>query len=771
VATKAQQIERRVQHIRRHLESYPHLQAKILRQLLIELHTAGKVSVDKIYREAKEDVQRNDFHQSDHNVGEATRLPSEQRQRMNELIIRYAAQHFTRKQIDKIVHLAVRREFAQALEDFANLPNVSFDLLAEKLREFLQLPEAEKPLPASEAMGIRAALIRHFISDQLEFIGIAKHHLRIHDFLPIVNRSIGPRHGIGKIGGKAAGMLLAYRILTESPEVNKPGCLPLAIPDSYYLRSDLYQQFVQENGLMIFYDQKYKPLEEVRKEYPVIKEIFKNSEFPPEIVDKFRELLEEVGNHPLIVRSSSLLEDNFGSAFSGKYDSIFLPNQGPLEQRLQALIGAVAEVYASTLGPDPISYRREKNLIDYDERMGVLIQKVVGIRFRHYFLPIFAGVAFSRNVYRWSPRIRREDGLVRIVMGLGTRAVDRVAADYPRMIALGVPHLRPEIEAKNITRYSQRWIDVINLAANRFESITLPELLGDMSEPFPELYQIVSIRKEGHLQVPVTKLIDADPRDMTITFDRLATQTDFPERMRLILKRLEKEYKSPVDVEFAYDGKALYILQCRPQASRIQMERVHLPKNVPSKDILFTAQHDVPNALVKNIEYIVYVDPKLYDELESMDERLEIARVVGTVNDRLEGKKFVLIGPGRWGSNDLRLGVRVRYSDINHARVLVEVAYQKNGFTPEVSFGTHFFQDLVEAGIVYLPVFPNEEGVIYHEEFFRQTENSLAEIAPEHARWQDIVRVIHVPSVTGGRKAVLASDGEDERALFYVSQS
>jgi hypothetical protein len=765
----AGRFEKRLERIRQHLRRHPHLQAKILRQFLIELHTAGLVSVERIYSEAEGRAE--DAAALLSREGEAHRLTHERRRRIDELIIRYAARYFSVRRIDRIVNLAVRREYAQLLEDFANLPNVSFDLLAARVREFCSLPRGEVPLPEAEALGIRAALIRQFVSDQLEFIGVAKHHIRICDFLPILDRAIGPKQGIGKIGGKAAGMFLAYKILTRDPELAEiVRKVDLRIPESYYLRSDLYQQFVQENGLMIFYDQKYKPLEEIRKEYPVIREIFKNGEFSPDIMARFRALLEEVGTHPLIVRSSSLLEDNFGSAFSGKYESIFLPNQGPLEERLQALVGAVAEVYASTLGPDPISYRREKNLIDYDERMGVLIQKVVGVKYRHYFLPVWAGVAFSRNVYRWSTRIRREDGLMRIVMGLGTRAVDRVAADYPRLVALGAPGLRPAIEAKDLLRYSQHWIDVINLARNRVETITLPELLGDMSEPFPDLHLIVSINEEGHVRPVATKLINAHPRDLVITFDRLATGTDFCECMRRMLQRLEAVYGSPVDVEFAYDGHSLYLLQCRPQAARIVMERVEIPRNIPRERVIFTVEHDAPNALIRGIEYLVYVRPECYDRLNTVEDRLEVARVVAALNDKLSHTSFILMGPGRWGSNDIRLGVRVRYSDINHARVLVEVARQRDGYTPEVSFGTHFFQDLVEAGIVYLPLYPDEPGVVFREEFLLSAPNKLGELLPEMAKWADVVRVVHLPSATDGFTATLASDGEADRAVLHLEK-
>ena len=138
-----------------------------------------------------------------------------------------------------------------------------------------------------------------------------------------------------------------------------------------------------------------------------------------------------MGQQPLIVRSSSLLEDNFGTSFAGKYESHFCPNQGTPEENLRDLTQAIARIYASILNPDALLYRRAKGLQDYDERMAILIQVVQGERFGRYYLPHAAGVAFSRNLYRWSPQIRREDGFVRLVWGLGTRAVDRVGNDYP----------------------------------------------------------------------------------------------------------------------------------------------------------------------------------------------------------------------------------------------------------------------------------------------------------------------------------------------------
>ncbi|MCP4460948.1 MAG: pyruvate, phosphate dikinase, partial [Cytophagales bacterium] len=201
-------------------------------------------------------------------------------------------------------------------------------------------------------------------------------------------------------------------------------------------------------------EQKYKTIEEVRQEYIHVVQLFKNSNFPHEIVQGLSMALDDLGDKPIIVRSSSVLEDRLGSAFSGKYKSLFLANRGTKTERLDALMDAISEVYASTLGPDPMEYRAERGLIDFHEEMGILIQEVVGSQIGDYFFPAYAGVAFSNNEFRWSPRIKREDGLIRLVPGLGTRAVDRLSDDYPILIAPGQPGLRANVSLDDIIRYS-----------------------------------------------------------------------------------------------------------------------------------------------------------------------------------------------------------------------------------------------------------------------------------------------------------------------------
>jgi len=206
-------------------------------------------------------------------------------------------------------------------------------------------------------------------------------------------------------------------------------------PDSYYLGSGVMYDMMENSGLMKWADQKYKPEEQIRAEYPILEKEFLKAKFPDEIVEKLEALVEKAGKQPIIVRSSSLLEDNFGHSFAGKYESYFCPNQGSPDENLRYLTRAIARVYASALRAEPIIYRRQTGLIDYDERIAILIQFVEGERMGNYFLPHGAGVAFSRNLYRGLP-IFAEKTVFASCLGIGDTRRNQTGNDYPRLVAL-----------------------------------------------------------------------------------------------------------------------------------------------------------------------------------------------------------------------------------------------------------------------------------------------------------------------------------------------
>jgi hypothetical protein len=645
-------------------------------------------------------------------------------------------------------------------------------ILLAQAKEYAGLPSEQRGEVQHHLREITVVLTKSMISDQMGFIRLAKEFFDAEDFETIAQRRIGQ----GKIGGKAAGMMLAWKILQqEDPADALDLCRHVVIPESYFIGADVFYDFHALNELDEFINQKYKTQEEIESDYPHIQEVYLRGRFPEGVSARLREMLIDVGNAPLIVRSSSLLEDNFGFSFAGKYDSFFCPNQGALAENLEALTGAIRRVYASVLSPDALLYRQRMGLVDYDERMAILIQKVQGQRYGGYFFPSLAGVGFSRNPFRWSQKIRPEDGLLRLVWGLGTRAVDRVANDYPRMVALSHPQLRPEIDAHQIRKYSQRFVDLIDLQANAF--VTLP--VGVVLESdYPSIRLLASEDKGSYLQ-PIYAPGALGQAEFVLTFDELLKNQDFVNLMRTVLQKLEQHYGRPVDIEFTVgirEGRSqrfvLHLLQCRPQSWREGGQGIHVPlEDIPASDIIFWTRRMVPHGQVKRIRYVVYVDPTAYDRAPNQTTRLEIARVVGRLNKRLEKERFILMGPGRWGTSNVDLGVKVTYADIYNARALIEIAQSGTEGTPEVSYGTHFFQDLVESEIYPVPLYLGDPDTIFKRRFFEHTPNVLAELLPESAEYARYIRVLDVPSITGGRHLELIMDSTQDEGLAYLTYS
>jgi hypothetical protein len=238
--------------------------------------------------------------------------------------------------------------------------------------------------------------------------------------------------------------------------------------------------------------------------------------------------------------------------------------------------------------------------------------------------------------------------------------------------------------------------------------------------------------------------------------------------MANILTTLEEAYRVPVDFEFAISHDELFVLQCRPLGSSILTARIPVPRDVPVEDRVFSARRYVNNGFLEDIDYLVLVDPRDYGRLASVEERLEVARVVGRINDALADKCFVLMGPGRWGTQNIQLGIQIGFGDICNARALIEIARKAEGYTPEPSFGTHFFQELIEASILYLPLYPDDEGVVFNEEFLLRTPNALERVCPDDSRLGETIRVIDVKEVGRGRTLLLVMDGELQEGLCYM---
>ncbi|MCX6663269.1 MAG: nucleotidyltransferase domain-containing protein [Euryarchaeota archaeon] len=639
--------------------------------------------------------------------------------------------------------------------------------IAAELNRFFDQPDAEITISPEDQMSIKTALIRRFFTERLEYVNVAKMFFNVADFDFLLEHVVGPAQGTGKLGGKSSGVLLAEKIIKE--EMKKDEVLKdIAFPKNWYLTSDSILSFIHYNDLDEVSHVKYLDPIEIRQEQPFLEQIFKHSAFPYEIVEGLRRIIRDFKDRPIIVRSSSLLEDNFGYAFSGKYKSLFVPNLGTEEERLHALMDAIAEVYASTFSPDPIEYRRERGLLDFNEEMGILVQEVVGTQVGPYFMPTFAGVAFSRNEFRWSPRISREDGMIRIVPGLGTRAVDRMGNDYPILISPKRPSLQvnPLVEEK--IKYSPRFMDLINLETGMIETVDAVKFFREHADEFPKLSDIVSIHESGRLYPP-NVLFNPEKADMVVTFANLFEKSDFLEKMKRILFLLEEKINTPVDVEFACDGKNLYILQCRPQSQSQGIERKPVPKDISEDRKLFSTKKYVTTGQIENIEYIVYVVPEEYTNLTKREQMQKVAKIISELNAKLPKRKFILMGPGRWGSKgDIKLGVPVRYGDLNNTAMILEIAKEKGGYIPELSFGTHFFQDLVESNIRYLPLYPDQGEDLFNEKLLLESDNKLTDVLPSYKNFEEVVRVVKVSEIIPGGTLTVVMDGEANEALAYL---
>ena len=654
--------------------------------------------------------------------------------------------------------------------------NISSESIAPWDAVYHILTQHQEPQPkllktTDETTVLKEALSRMMIGNHKRLNQLSDRYLTLDSLLQVRDRLIGS----GRIGGKAAGMLLARGVLvadrggTDFTQV-------LEEHDSFYIGSDVFFTFLVNNGLFQLRLQLSKTGKLSKDDFTKVEQQFLAGRFPEETMEQFRNMLDYYGQAPIIVRSSSLLEDGFTDSFAGKYRSEFCANQGSPEDRLEAFLRAVKLVYASALNPDALAYRHRRGLGEGDEQMAILVQRVSGMPYKQYFFPSLAGVAFSRNLYAWTNRIDPNKGMIRLVFGLGTRAVNRVSGDYPRMVAVSHPHLRPEI-GMEVAKYSQRMVDVINLQANTFEIKPFAEIIGGNN--YPALHLLTSEIADGYLRDCFASSLTDSEKNLVLTFNNLLKQTRLVDIMGEMLTKLEEAWGQPIDIEFtAYvdseDKVRINLLQCRSlRVPTLAGTGVSIPEKLPKEQVLFRSSGAISAGMVTDIRYLVYVDPKKYANVATSDEKRTLGRVIGKLNENLRQRegRVMMLGPGRWGSNNIELGVNVSYADIDGTAVLVEVAHKEAGHEPEVSYGTHFFQDLVESDILYLPVYPDDNAANFNNEFFAGSPNTLKDILPELSSFEDVVHVIDVPAATNGASAKVIADPQTRRAVCFLDKT
>ena len=564
---------------------------------------------------------------------------------------------------------------------------------------------------------------------------LIKQHYTPSDYFEIHSRMVGT----GMIGGKACGMLLA-RKLTENL---RPDIFSRIEPhDSFYIGSDVFYAYIVDNG---FWDLKIR--QKTDEGYfalaePFAAEIMKGR-FSPDIEAEFRKLLEYYGGDPVIVRSSSILEDGFGNAFAGKYESVFCGNQGTLEERLEEFEQAVRTVYASTVGMSALDYRKRRGLEKLDEQMSLLVQRVSGSHYGGVFLPAAAGVGYSASPYRMGVS-HPEEGMLRLVAGLGTAAVDRRTGSYPRIVSLDEPTKTMLTSSADRHQFSQRLIDGIGGGDEALQSFDAERIRGIL--PTHLIRALYSHDWDAERLFRETGMA----RDILyVSCDGLVRNESLMEDMRGLLRLLQTAYDYPVDIEYTINLSAqgeytIGLLQCRPLQLTQEGEAVSVPAVKPSAVLLETKGVSMGFSRRLPVDVIVYIDAVAYYRMP-YKEKYQVKSVLSAVNWRYRGenKHLILIAPGRIGTSSPELGVPSSFADISEFDAIIEVSEKRAGYMPELSYGSHIFQDLVEAGILYSAVFEGVSTLRFAPEKLASWDNRLAEYSELAEELGGIVHVCH----------------------------
>ncbi len=606
-------------------------------------------------------------------------------------------------------------------------------------RFFLDARDAAEKRPDGAGALVRPLAERLFGNDE-RFMKLALDNCDAVDLFEVKDRMIGS----GKIGGKAVGMILARKIVER---VLPDAASRMEPHDSFYVGSDVFYTYLVHNRLW-----RTRIVQRTEAGYFTeaerLREGILAGAFPERVREQFARMLDYFGQAPIIVRSSSLLEDSFGHAFAGKYESVFRANAGSSEDRLAAFEDAMRSVYASTMDPSALEYRRLRGLQGQDEQMAILVQRVSGSLYGDFFMPAVAGVGYSLNTWRWHPDLDPSAGMVRLVAGLGTRAVDRTDSDYPRLASLDRPDLPPSGDGDRSV-YCQRSLDVIDLPSARV--VTRP--LEDVLRSLPEWLRDIVSERDYETERRIAETGGSAVIRIATCSGALANPA-LTADLRSMLRALEEEYGNPVDVEFTVNWKSpdeylVNLLQCRPlqtpsiaACSRPGLDGDFVA-SLPSDDVLLWLVRDTMGPQLDcDVGAIVHIDPVGYYQMPFRD-KPSVARLVGLLNARYHasGAKVLLLAPGRIGTTSPELGVPVSFAEIDAMGILCEVACSSAGYRPELSFGSHFFQDLVESGIFYAAVPEDGPPARFNPGALARLKDSFSDLFPDSNVPSGVVRV------------------------------
>ncbi|MEN8153352.1 MAG: PEP/pyruvate-binding domain-containing protein [Acidobacteriota bacterium] len=584
----------------------------------------------------------------------------------------------------------------ESLEFHAGKNHISIWLRA---RTEFETAEILRPIKVTDFDNISG--IRRFIKNEIQKLIAKNQYGVITDFghVKFDSENSFVRLGSGSLGGKARGIAFINAMLAKKKLDSLFEGVEIKTPHTFVVCSEIYEQFIKENNLQKF------AIKENNNEK--IAKKFLRAKLPVEIVKDLKTLLDNI-NYPMAVRSSSLLEDSQLLPFAGLYSTYMLPNNNPEKKKnLKQLTDAIKLVFASVFFKDPKEYVKNTNFRIEEEKMAVIIQQIVGHEYRNKFYPVFSGVAQSYNFYPIS-HMEPEDGVVQLALGLGPIIVEggqvyRFSSKYPQMN----PPFSSASEFHKKSQYYFYGLDLSdkNLEIFNGEKFSLKQYSLDESEKDGTLFFVASTFSTQDNAVKDTIAVKG-PR--IVTFANILKYNIFPlsDILNEILKIGRESFGSHIEIEFAvnlYKGKErkpeFNLLQIRPMVTageKIEIEEEKLKK----EEIICSSVHPLGNGRINDLSDIVFINPEKFDISKSRT----IASEIGNINNKLmdEGKRYILIGFGRWGTSDPWLGIPVEWHQICGAKVIIESNIRD--FKIDPSQGSHFFHNMISLQMGYFHI-------------------------------------------------------------------
>ena len=739
---------------------------RICRKLLIVLNWEGHEEAARVLESINRDLNyhrtRYTRFRSHPDWGSEPYTPED----FNRRLVNLVQKHLSGEVILKLIQMWIQEEKLGLMAQVGN-QNHSIDEIAHSLRRYIDTMPVDFEEYSPTKWGIQISLIRKFLSDQTEFIDLAKNIVDIRDFHRLLDNLIYSKESRGKLGGKGAVFFLIEKLIRSlNRKDEKFG--NVKTPKTWYISSDIIYHFMGYNDFEDVIEQKYKDPSQIRMDYPNIIQSFRNGRFPEDIIKILSSALDDFGEVPLIVRSSSLLEAKIGSDFVGKYHSVFLSNQGSKSKRLTALTNAIAEVYASIFAPEPLEYRNMRHLLDCYEEMGILIQEVVGEKQGNYFLPLFAGVASSENEYLWSPHVKSRDGLLCMVPGLWAPCLGQIKDDYLILFSLGQSGDDDTARVAKARQYLPKKLCALNMETARLEIIDSEIFLESAYAQYPELHDV--IKPVDKVSADNEQFVPEFPGNHFVYFKGLLENTPLVDKIRAILESISSAFNMPVSIDFAFRGDEIYIVNCRIQQRADKSRRIPIPKDIPKDRVLFSVSRNATNDVIDNITHIIYIDPAQYVDFPDIPSKKEIGSIVGRLNKLLPKKKFILIGPWKWiKSKSLHHGVEIDLSDIDSGAAVIDIPLRPIPYIPEFSYETYLFQDLLKANIHYLMLYTGNNDDYINRKFLKQSPNIITDILPESEELSKIIKVIDLSQIDNDNVLRLTMNSELNEAIAYFT--